>query len=198
MKLFLITIVLFLVSGCSTIKPSVTEYRVITKSINSNTAAKECRDKSLKVAQAFSSPSLMSLKMDYVEGESRVFSYSQAQWQESPNNSVTSQILKNIRDANIFKSVQISKSRSKNSLILETSIGEFMQFYSEDMNESYVKIVLSLTLVNSKTATVVSTKTFSSKVKSKTLDAKGGVEALNTALSEIISQNIEWLVGVCK
>jgi len=198
MRLFFITIVMFLVSGCSTIKPSVTEYRVITKNIHSNSVARECRDKSLKVAQAFSSPSLMSLKMDYAEANNRVFSYSQAQWQESPNNSITMQILRNIRDANIFKSVQVSKSRSKNSLIIETNIEEFMQFYSEEMNESYVNIVLSLTLVDSKTALVISAKTFSSKVKSKTLDAKGGVEALNTALSKIISQNIEWLAGVCK
>lgn len=191
-------ILALLMSGCATVKPPITEYRVVTESFKADKVSNSCRDKSLKVAQAFSSNSLMSLNMDYTESDNRVFSYSQSQWQESPNDSITSQLLKNIREAGIFSSVETSKSRSKSSLILETNIEEFMQFFSKDMKTSYAYVAISLALIDSKTNSVIATKTFSSRVDAKTLDAQGGVEALNSALSKTVSQNIEWLNGVCK
>lgn len=198
MRAIVIIFGILLLSGCTTIKPPVTEYRVVVESSKIDNAADGCREKSLKIAQAFSSNSLMSLNMDYTESNNKVFSYSQAQWQESPNDLVTSQLLKNIRDSGLFSTVQTSKSRSKSSLILETNIEEFMQFYSKDMKSSYAEITITLTLIDAKTNGVVLAKTFNSKVEAKTLDAQGGAEALSTALSEIISQNIGWLNGVCK
>jgi cholesterol transport system auxiliary component len=197
MKLILIVMYVFLLSGCTTTKPSITEYRVVAKTFKAQGVVDSCKEKSLKIAQAFSSSSLMSLKMDYVQEESKIFSYSQARWNESPNHSVTMEILKEIRDSKLFKNVQISKSRSKNSWILETNIEDFLQYYSDDLKESYSNVVIILTLIDSKSNNVISTKTFSSKIKSETLNAEGGVKALNIALSSILEQNIEWLNGVC-
>lgn len=194
----IIIILAMLFSGCTTTKPSVVEYRVVIDALKINNIATGCKDKSLKISDAFSSNSLMSLNMDYTESNNRVFSYSQAQWQESPNSFITMEFLKSIRNSGLFESVHSSKSRIKSNLILETNIEEFMQFYSEDMKESHVNIAVSLTLVDAKTNVVISTKTFNSKVAAKSLDAKGGADAVNLALFEIISQNIEWLSGVCK
>lgn len=194
----ILIILTILFSGCTTIKPPVTEYSIIAKDLKIGNNAAGCKNKSLKIAQAFSSSSLMSLNMDYTEQGNRVFSYSKSQWQESPNSFVASQLLKSIRDSGLFSSVHSSKSRVKSNLILETNIEEFMQFYSQDMKSSFVHVVISLTLVDVKTDSVVANKTFSSKFDAKTADANGGVEALSSALSEIVSQNIEWLNGVCK
>lgn len=197
MRIILI-ILTILFGGCTTIKPPVAEYRVVAKDLKIGNAATGCKEKSLKVAQAFSSNSLMSLNMDYTESNNRVFSYSQSQWQESPNSLVSAELLKSIRDSELFSSVHSSKSRVKSNLVLETNIEEFMQFYSQDMKSSFVHVVVSLTLIDAKTNSVIADKTFSSKFDAKTVDAKGGVEALSSALSEIVSQNIEWLGGVCK
>ncbi len=198
MKLILIVIGVLLLGGCTTKKPSVTEYKLTTDSSTTQSLSKGCRDKSLKVAQAFSSTALMSLKMDYSLPKNRVFSYSQAQWKESPNHLVTKEILKKIRAAKLFKDTQVSKSRSKNSWILETNIEDFMQYYEDDLKKSYSSIVINFTLVDSKTNLVIATKTFSSKVDAKSLDADGGVEALNLALNNVLSQSNDWLNGVCK
>lgn len=195
----LLIILGLLLSGCATVKPTITDYRIFAKTVqNSNSFSNSCKDKSLKIAQAFSPSSLMSLNMDYMESENRVFSYSQSQWQESPNDAITLELLKNIRSAGIFSSVEGSKSRSKSSWILETNIEEFLQFYTKDMKSSYVNVVITLTIIDTQTNSVVATKTFSSKADAKTLDAQGGVEALGAALSEVISQNTEWLERVCK
>jgi cholesterol transport system auxiliary component len=194
----ILIITAILLSGCATVKPPVTEYRVVLNTDIKKRASSLCRDKSLKIAQAFSQSSLNSLSMDYIEADNRVFSYTRSQWQESPNSMVTQELLKNIRSAELFSSVEISKSRSKSNWILETNIEEFVQFFSYDMKSSYVRVAITLTIVDSKTDSVVATKTFSSKVDTKTLNAEGGVEALGSAFSEVISQNIEWLDGVCR
>lgn len=199
MKTVLIIMMLLFISGCTTLKPSVTEYKLLAADVKEVSAdANKCKDRAIKVSQAFSLISLMSLKMEYTEPQNRVFSYSQSQWQESPNDLITLEILKSIRDSRLFKSVQPSKSRGKNDFVLESSIEEFMQFYSKDLKHSYVKAVISFTLIDSRTNRVVESKTFNSKVDAKTPNAQGGVEALNIALSEIIFQNIEWLNGVCR
>ncbi len=197
MKKILILLGIVLLSGCATTKTSITEYRVVAKTSKAQSVVDGCKEKSLKIAQAFSSSSLMSLKMDYVQEESKIFSYSQAHWNESPNHSVTMEILKEIRDSKLFKNVQISRSRSKNSWILETNIEDFLQYYSEGLKDSFAKVIISLTLIDSKTNSVIATKTFSSKINTNSLDAEGGVEALNRALSDVLTQNIEWLNGVC-
>jgi ABC-type uncharacterized transport system auxiliary subunit len=66
------------------------------------------------------------------------------------------------------------------------------------MKKSFVHVGFSLTLIDAKTNSVIKSQYFSSKFDAKTLDAQGGVEATQNALSEIIFQNIDWLGGVCK
>ncbi|MFA5233197.1 MAG: hypothetical protein WC390_02275 [Sulfurimonas sp.] len=197
MRAILIILTIFF-SGCTTIKSPVTEYSVVTKELKKENVARGCVDKSLKIAQAFSENSLMSLNMDYTQETNRVFSYSQSQWRESPNSLVTSELLKSISNSKLFSSVHPSKSRVKTDLILETNIDEFMQFYTQDMKKSFVHVGFSLTLINAKTNSVIKSQYFSSKVDAKTLNAQGGVEATQNALSEIMFQNIDWLGGVCK
>lgn len=197
MKLISI-IIIFILSGCTTVKLSITEYKIVVDSPNIKSNVDGCRDKSLKIAQAFSSNSLMSLKMDYAQDRSKIFSYSQAHWSESPNHSITMNLLKEIRDSGFFKNVQISKSISRNSWILEINIEDFLQYYSEDLKSSFAKVAINLTLIDSKNNTIIATKTFVSKVDVKTLNADGGVKALSSAFSNILTQNLEWLNEVCK
>ena len=197
MKLISI-IIIFILSGCTTVKLSITEYKIVVDSPNIKSNVDGCRDKSLKIAQAFSSNSLMSLKMDYAQDKSKIFSYSQAHWSESPNHSITMNLLKEIRDSGFFKNVQISKSISRNNWILEINIEDFLQYYSEDLKKSFAKVAINLTLIDSKNNTIIATKTFVSKVDVKTLNADGGVEALSSAFSNILTQNLEWLNEVCK
>lgn len=197
MRAILIILTIFF-GGCTTVKPPVTEYSIVTKDVKKESAAKGCVNKSLKIAQAFGSNSLMSLNMDYTQDSNRVFSYSQSQWRESPSTLITSELLKSIGSSKLFSSVHPSKSRIKSDLILETNIDEFMQFYTPDMKKSFVHVGFGLTLIDAKSNSVIASQYFSSKFDTKTLDAQGGVEATQNALSEIIFQNIDWLNGVCK
>lgn len=197
-KILFITAIALLFVGCATTQPSITEYTINTNIHSGDSSSKGCFEKSLKVSQAFSTSNLMSLKMNYAQGDYEQFVYSESQWADSPNRAVTSGILKLLREAKLFKSVQTDKSRSKNDFILETNIEDFMQYFSNDSKESYANIVISLTLIDSNTSLIVATKTLSFQVKANTLDAKGGVEALSKALENILVQARDWLGEVCK
>jgi len=55
-----------------------------------------------------------------------------------------------------------------------------------------------VTLINSKTNSVFATQTFSKQVDVKALNASGGIDGLNTALSAVLYQSNDWLAEVCK
>jgi len=199
MKYMLIIVSLLIFSGCIVEKkPSITDFKIAVEHKQATVTASGCKDKTLKISQAFSSSTLQSLKMSYVKSDSKVYAYSEAQWMESPKYAISKAVFLKIRDANIFSNVNISKSRSNGDLLLEILIEDFMQYYNNDLDKSYANISISLNIIDSKDYTVVASKNFNSKVDTKTLNAEGGVDALNSALSNILDDNIEWLNGVCK
>jgi len=196
--LYSFIVFLVLLSGCSTTKPTVVEYKLSLEDLKASGLSDGCKDKSLKVTQAFSSNSLMSLDMNYMIGKSKIYSYSQAQWDNSPNKEITSQIVQLLRDSKLFKTTHNSKSIVKSDMILETTIEDFMQYYDEKISTSYVKVSINMTLLDAKTAKVIASKTFSTKLKSTSLDAEGGVDALNKALRDVLEDSLKFLSEVCK
>jgi len=199
MKFYVMAIFIALfINGCSNTLPSVVEYRINPQYKVQKQEMLGCKSHSIKVAEAFSSSGLMSLDMDYAKGENKQFTYSQSQWAVSPNNAISSQMVKLLQDMDIFKVVQISKSRTRTDMILETSIDDFMQYFSEEEHKSFVNVRISLTLIDTKTYKAIATKSVISRIESKSLDANGGVEALNKALEDILSQSAKWLGVVCR
>ncbi|MCK9492282.1 MAG: ABC-type transport auxiliary lipoprotein family protein [Sulfurimonas sp.] len=197
-NIYLITIFIFLLSGCSITKPAITEYRLSLKDFSSKSYTNTCKDKSLKVSSAFSSNTLMTLEMNYMQDKHKIYSYSQSQWNNSPNQEISSQIFSALRDAKLFESVQNAKSRSRSDLILEINIQDFMQYFSDDLNSSYVRIVMCFTLIDAKTNKSIATKSFSIIKDVESLDAMGGVEALDAGLEEVINEGLEFLSGACR
>ncbi|MFT5661489.1 MAG: cholesterol transport system auxiliary component [Sulfurimonas sp.] len=199
MRYICISFFVLLFSGCVTTKvPSKSEYRINTTVITTKNDAQNCKEKSIKVAQAFSSSSLMSNSMTYALGNSKQYVYSQSLWAQTPNSVITSKFLKLIRGTELFKSVQISKSRSNNDFLLEINIEDFMQYFDEKSTSSYANVSLSLTVIEITSNKVIATKTFTSKVEIDTLNAEGGVDGLSESLNNILANTNIWLNGVCK
>ena len=197
MKYIYLALSIFVLAGCSVTTPAVSEYRINiypnAKEFNSTA----CREESLKVEQAFSSTSLMSSKMRYAIGDYKQFAFTQSEWAESPNRAITDEVVQYIKAGNIFKNVQSSQSRTFNRYILEVHIEDFMQYFSKDEKQSFANVRIAFTLIDAQASKVVAAKTFSSKVKAKTIDAQGGVEALNSALKDILNKSLKWLDESC-
>lgn len=199
MKYFrIVAIALFLFTGCAQVVPAVSEYRINSNVYDMNFSSLACKEKSLKVAQTFSSNSLMSMDIMYGIGEHTQYRYNQSKWAQSPNAAITSEIVHFLKSTKIFSSVNVPKSRMKSDYILETNIEEFMQYFNKDMQSSFAKISLSFSLIETKNNSVIATKTLTMDVPAKTLDAEGGVIALNEALKALLAQSGLWLDGVCQ
>jgi ABC-type uncharacterized transport system auxiliary subunit len=140
----------------------------------------------------------MNTKMKYTLNEEQEFTYSESVWSRSPTRAITAALLTSVRATDLFKTVNSYKSRSRSNFILETNIEEFIQHYEENSTKSSVKIVISFSLVNSKTSKTIDSQTIIVELDSDSLNAQGGAVALNRALSKVLSKNNEWLGSVCK
>jgi len=196
-KIVLIT-ALTLLSGCTITTPSKAEYRISPRIEVQSNEESSCKEKSLKIAQAFSASSLMSTKMKYTYDEAQEFTYTESAWSRSPSRAITAALLSSVRGTHLFKSVNSYKSRSRSNLILETNIEEFIQHYEEENQKSFVKVIISFSLVDSKTSKIIDTETISVKVDTKSLNAEGGAVALNSALDKLLIKNNEWLGSLCR
>jgi len=198
MKQLYIVLAIVLLSGCTTKVPNVTEYRISTDKIKVDSKKSSCQNISLRVNQAFSSSSLMTTKMNYAYGKYQQDSFSQSEWAESPNKAITSEVIDYVQELKLFKSVHNSKSKSKNNMMLEVNIEEFMQYFSKDEKESFANAAITFTLIDKKNGEIIDSFRSTSQVDTKTLDADGGVEALNSALAEVLNETGVWLGEVCK
>lgn len=198
MRYYLVVFIGLIFSGCSITKAPLTEYIINIDIPKKEIESKKCNNKSIKVSQSFSTNKLQTLNMNYCLGTTKIYSYSQSIWAESPSSAITSEVVKLLRNKKLFKTVQISRSRGKSDLILETSIDKFMQSFDTNLNNSYSSVFITFTIIDSKTNQVISSKSFKAKEFSKTLDASGGVEALNKALSVVLLKSAYWFEEVCK
>ncbi len=188
----------FLFIGCTPSSPKISEYRVNIKENTPKFTNSSCKKQSLKIGQAFSDSSLMSVEMNYGVGDYKQLVFSQSVWAQTPNRAISSEIARYIKSTQLFQNVQISKSRTRNNLLLETDIEDFMQYFSADETNSYANVVITFTLINTKTSKVIATQTFKAKEIVDIIDANGGVVALNKALEKLLQESGEWLNEVCK
>lgn len=190
--------VIFLFGGCTKTVPAISEYKVNSNVYEKSFNAEGCKDKSLKIAQSFSPSVLTNLDIMYGVGEHRQFRYSQSKWVQSPNSAITSEIVNFLKSTELFSSVNVPKSRAKTDYILEANIENFMQYFSEDEKSSFVKVSITFSLIDTAKNSVIATKNFKMTQRAQTLDAEGGVIALNKALKEVLEQSGFWLNERCR
>ena len=188
---------MFMLSACTSPMPAKNEYRLQSDMQISTSAKTLCVTKTLKVDQAFSDNLYKSLKMYYVEGKYRQYAYANSRWVQSINDALTKEITEYLRAIELFASVQNASSKTENDLRLEISIDDFMQYFDANEKNSYVNVMLTCNLIDENTHKTVATKTFHTKMKTDSNDARGGVIALNKALESILKECGLWLQGVC-
>jgi len=170
-----------------------TAYTQTTSHIQSS-----CNNKTLKVLPSFSDNKLHSTSMWYFLGEHNSDTFTVSKWSDSPNHSINKAIVAQLQSSGIFKEVLISGSRANSELYLESSINEFLQHFSQDEKSSKAKLNIRLTLVDAKTKEVIASKTFKESIDVKAINAKGGVIALDKALSLFLEKQALWLQKSCK
>ena len=198
MKNILTALALLFLTACSTTYPAITEYRIDMEMKKYQDIEGSCKKDSLTVAQVFVKSSLMSKKMKYVVGKYKEYAYNQSEWAENPNRAISDAIVSVLQNADLFKTVESYKSFSRSDYTLESRVEEFSQYFSDDEKESFVKVSITFSLIDNKTAKVIATRQIIKEKKTQTPDAKGGVIALNEALGETLDEMIAWIAGSCR
>jgi len=197
MKQLLFLFISLLFIGCSQEVPPVKQYRLSVEIPEVPVKSSICKDRSLKILSPSATYEYTTNKFYYVQGLEEA-TYTQSNWARIPVNDIYYLILNNIRKSAIFNTVENYTSIVKGDLNLEIEIQNFKQYFSKNADESYVIVNITLTLINKKHFKVISQQNFYKKVPTPSADAKGGVEAFNKALKELIPEMIDWLDGSCQ
>ena len=197
MKIVLIIGILFFV-GCTTTQPHITEYVLAPEITSKHYEAKQCLEKSLKVGQPFGANVLLTKKMSYIENGVESATFTESQWSRRPSRVIGDVLLQSIRSSGLFEDVSSFRSRAKTELLLETHLEHFVQHFSDTDERSYVELVMRLNLLETKYSKSIAHTVVKIKMPSSTLDARGGVIALNRALSEALTEVNNWLNEVCQ
>jgi len=145
------------------------------------------------------------LQVDYPQsltlpaGERLYFSYSamergmyqNAYWATAVGRMLQAAIITSLERAKIFKAVLPYSSEADANIRLESTIYD-LSHHVRGKN-SYAVLSIGFTLIDAERGTVIRTKRFSYKVATATIDAKGYVEAMDQALSQMIRDLIFWL-----
>jgi len=197
-KIIFLLLSILLFTSCTKVQPYVKSYRIETL-VNIDTYVKsQCGQESIRVANVLSENSLMLEKMHYVSGQYNVASFTESKWSEAPNKAITAAIVKVLEDANLYKHVENTRSFVRSDLILENHLEDFMQYFIKNDTESYVRVVISATLVDRKTKKSLVSRKFIQREATKSRDAYGGVVALNKALEHILKEELVWLEEQCQ
>ncbi len=179
--------------------PPIDEYTIVLKTKPDKPAGKSvCNNKSLKILEPFGTDEYTISDLHYIVLPNQENSYNQASWSDSISNILYQKILFSLKEYRLFKSVTNFSSVATSDYILEMEINDFKQYFTNDLKSSYVLLDLTFTLINSKHFQIIAQKEFKKKVPTKSLDAKGGVDALNTAFNETVPEILTWLSGVCR
>ncbi len=199
-RIFFYSLVLMALSGCSlqTKVPASTQYRLQVASVIQDYNASSCKDDVLQLKNIVSYDPIVGRSIYYQVGDLNIANYALSNWEAAPFKTMELSLVSSIRDSKIFKDVLLSKSGVKPDFILEYSVGEFIQHFSEDMKSSYVTVKIHFALLENDNSKLLYSTTIEKKVPSSSLDALGGIKALQSALSDVMVQTNVWLNNRCQ
>jgi len=191
-KIFIVIAAMFL-SACSTTYPPLKSYELSVDKNELQAKENVCTTETIRISNVQTEQKLMRKKM-YYKKALQIYAYSESQWTERPSEFITHSFLEALQKSHIFQNVISSDSQAKSRYILESRVDTFMQFYSEKEDKSYAKLSVTFFLIDTTNTQVVSSMHFEEEVPCESLDAKGGVNALNKLLKEANKALVAWLM----
>jgi ABC-type uncharacterized transport system auxiliary subunit len=188
--------VILLLTGCSvtTTLPPVTQYDIEVSSAQKSVQTRGT--KTVKVVMVVDKTQFLEKKMYYKVGTNSQYTYTQSRWATPPSKAIALAVVKSLREQKIFANVLLEQSRAKSEYLLEVSVEDFEQYFSEDEKKSWAKVVLHYNLIDLKNSRVVASHTFFAKQDVQQLNALGGVKTLEVLLTQVVQKSGDWLAKV--
>ncbi|MDO9207536.1 MAG: ABC-type transport auxiliary lipoprotein family protein [Sulfuricurvum sp.] len=192
MKIFLSLFTLFILSGCTTHTPNITEYSLTTVHPSSADIPTVSSPKTLQLATTKTLPSLNSKSIFYLKTNQEIGSYLYSRWIDTPSSMIENAFTAVLQKSALFSAVIPASSHANGDYLLESNLHAFYHRIHDNQTSDGV-IDITYRLINTKSKATVATKRFTLIHPSQTNNAKGGVDALNNALNSLNSQVVQWL-----
>ncbi len=189
-KLALILILLW-VSGCSSKQAPLKVYTLNAPTVTKISSSK-FKHKTIKVMYPQSLKEKISQKMRYSYSSAEQGVYQNSQWSNNIGKLLEGTFIQALDGSKLFKAVLPYASTAQEDYRLESNIFAFSHQVRGEQSHALVSI--QFTLVNTDTGKLVKTKRFSYKVATKSIDAKGYVEATNEAVDRLTKDLLRWLL----
>lgn len=182
---------LFVFTGCtSTVMPPVKKFAIETKD---DCCKKEFKRSklSLMVLEPTTSKMLNSTSIHYSKKKFAMQSYALNKWGDYPTKMIQKSIVLALDNASVFDNTISGKIDAKSDLILQGELFDFYQLFESNKSYTLFKIKFYLTNVHNKKTV---SKLFYYKMESKNGDAYGAVESLNSSVTLMLGDLLDWVV----
>ena len=189
MKKFIYLSAILIVTGCSVKTTTLNSYDLST---NANTSSLKVHNNAvLMVNYPVSLGAIGSSKIFYKrDGVTSYYLYSQ--WSAPLNRLIYSQLIKNLTNSTIFKSIIGYNSSANSDLILETQIIDFYHIVEGD--NSYADISIKARLINAKNSNIIKEKLFRYRLNVDELNAKSFISTAKKAIAEFNKDLINFIL----
>lgn len=193
--IFLSTLIVFILTGCSSLRPSLHEYTILPSYVPHATTTQS--KSTLKISSTRSIPSLSSTQIYYLKGTSQFDAYLYSRWTDSPSSMIDRSLTSTLQNRQLFSTLIPTTSSAIADLVLESDLNAFYHRFHDD-SKSEGLIDINYRLVDPKTKTIIASKRFYITEPSPYEDAQGGVEALTKATQHLSENTADWLETVKK
>lgn len=122
--------------------------------------------------------------------------YQFARWSERAGKRFTDLLLARLEQEKAFSAVALTSSNVRGDWLLSTEIIE--HYHEASQAPGLVKMELRAEVVDLKTRSLLSRKTFSHSVAVSSYDAAGAHKAFNQAATQTLNEMLDWLKGLPK
>ena len=188
---YIILLSLFLLSGCSMKEaPVMKVYSFVTPSMAPVSHAR-FRDKILKVSYPIALSEKLNDKMHYSYSLTDKGEYLNSRWSNDTGRLLQGSVIRILTESRLFKVVVPFAADVEENLRLESTVFDFSHHVRGE--SSYAVVSIQFTLMNAETGKLVKARRFRYREATKTIDAKGYVEATNLIMVKLSRDLIDWL-----
>lgn len=182
---------LFFMGGCS-LKDSgpITEYSLSASTVPAVPSSR-FQSRTLKITYPESLKEKLSRDIIYSYSLSDRGVYQNSQWSNSIARLIQGTLIEGMEQSRIFKGVLSYASTAYADYRLESTVYDFSHHIRG--KESYSIVSMKFVLIDTSTGKLVKTRKFTYKEPTRTVDARGYVEATNIAMSRLVRDLAGWL-----
>lgn len=135
-------------------------------------------------------PGFDTPRMAYRREPNQIAYYANNRWVEAPARMLTPLVTQALEASSAFGAVVQAPGTVHAALRLDTELVNLSQDFG--VQPSTMHLILRAQLVDTNTQSILASKLFEARAKASTEDARGGVEAANQLLPDVLTQLSRW------